>query len=50
MSENAIAIPTYDSVLRVIYLHQADHVTIVTVIHGSRDLTSIENKPWTGDK
>ena len=31
---------------RIIYLHQADHVYIVTVIHGSRDLTSIENKPW----
>ena len=31
---------------RIIYLHQADHVYIVTVIHGSRDLSGMENKPW----
>jgi len=31
---------------RIIYLHQIDHVYIVTVIHGSRDLTGMENKPW----
>jgi plasmid stabilization system protein ParE len=33
---------------RIIYLHQADHVYIVTVIHGSRDLSGMENKPWDG--
>lgn len=31
---------------RIIYLHQPDHVYIVAVMHGSRDLTGIENKPW----
>ena len=31
---------------RIIYLHQPDHVYIVTVIHGSRDLSGMENKPW----
>ena len=31
---------------RIIYLHQVDHVYIVTVLHGSRDLTGMENKPW----
>lgn len=31
---------------RIIYLHQTDHVYIVTVMHGSRDLSGIDNKPW----
>lgn len=34
---------------RIIYLHQADHIYIVTVIHGSRDLTGMENKLWNVD-
>ena len=31
---------------RIIYLHQGEHVYIITVIHGTRDLTSMDNKPW----
>jgi len=31
---------------RIIYLHQPDHVYIVTVIHGSRDLSGMGDKPW----
>ena len=31
---------------RVIYLIQPDQVNIVSVIHGSRDLTQQANKPW----
>ena len=80
MSENAIAIPTYGSVLwvnlyltpvisdlgrevpeakerkdvrelifqgyRIIYLRQPSFIYIVAVIHGSRDLSGMENKPW----
>ena len=30
---------------RIIYLHYPDHVYIVTVIHGSRDLNSMKNIP-----
>jgi plasmid stabilization system protein ParE len=31
---------------RIIYLHQADHIYIVTLIHGSRDLLGMDNMPW----
>ncbi len=31
---------------RIIYLYHADQIYIITVIHGSRDLSSMENKPW----
>ncbi len=31
---------------RIIYLTRPDQVFIVTIIHGSRNLTSKENKPW----
>ena len=31
---------------RIIYLVKTDHLYIVAVIHGSRDLTRIEHKPW----
>ncbi|MCF6250398.1 MAG: type II toxin-antitoxin system RelE/ParE family toxin [Methylococcaceae bacterium] len=31
---------------RIIYLRQSDHVYIVTVIHGSRDLSGMNDKPW----
>ena len=31
---------------RIIYLHQPEHIYIVAVMHGSRDLTGMENKPW----
>ena len=31
---------------RIIYLRQADLIYIVAVIHGSRDLSGMENKPW----
>lgn len=31
---------------RVIYLVAAEQVHILTVIHGSRDLTGQEKKPW----
>ena len=31
---------------RIIYLIRSDHVYIVTVIHGNRDLTQWETKPW----
>jgi plasmid stabilization system protein ParE len=31
---------------RIIYLNQPEHVYIVAVMHGSRDLTGMENKPW----
>lgn len=33
---------------RIIYLHQENHVYIVTVIHGSRDLSGMDDKPWDG--
>jgi len=31
---------------RIIYLIKSDHLYIVTIIHGSRDLTQLETKPW----
>jgi|SRR5690554_3702308 len=31
---------------RIIYLMEPDHLYIIAVIHGSRDLTRMENKPW----
>ncbi len=31
---------------RIIYLRQTGFVYIVAVIHGSRDLSGMENKPW----
>ena len=31
---------------RIIYLNQNNLVFILAVIHGSRDLASIEQKPW----
>ncbi len=31
---------------RIIYLVKSDRVYIVTVLHGSRDLTRQETKPW----
>ncbi len=34
---------------RIIYLHQPDHIYIVTVIHGNRDLSGMDNKPWDGE-
>ena len=35
---------------RIIYLAQSDTVSIITVIHGSRDLSDVEKKPWHGNK
>ena len=35
---------------RIIYLTQPDHVFIVTLIHGSRNLAGEEVKPWEVDK
>ena len=31
---------------RIMYLVKADYLYIVAVIHGSRDLTRMDNKPW----
>lgn len=31
---------------RIIYLIQPENITIITVIHGSRDLAGMEDKPW----
>ncbi len=31
---------------RVVYLHRAGTVFILTVVHGSRDLTQVTPKPW----
>jgi toxin ParE1/3/4 len=31
---------------RIIYLIQPKHITIITIIHGSRDLAGMEDKPW----
>ncbi len=31
---------------RIIYLIQTDNVSIITVIHGSRDLSNVEKQPW----
>ncbi len=31
---------------RIIYLVKTDYLYIVAVIHGSRDLTKLESKPW----
>lgn len=31
---------------RIIYLVKPDYLYIVAVVHGSRDLTRMENKPW----
>ena len=31
---------------RIIYLASHDGVFIVTIVHGSRDLERLENKPW----
>ncbi len=31
---------------RIIYLYQDDFIYIVTVMHGSRDLSGMEDKPW----
>lgn len=34
---------------RIIYRAAPDHLLIVTVLHGSRDLAGQEKKPWEGD-
>ena len=31
---------------RIMYLLQFDQIVILTVMHGSRDLNGMENKPW----
>jgi plasmid stabilization system protein ParE len=31
---------------RIMYLAKADHLYILAVIHGSRDLTRMDHKPW----
>ncbi len=31
---------------RIIYLRQSTRIYIVTVIHGSRDLSGMDDKPW----
>lgn len=31
---------------RILYSIEADHVLILAVMHGSRDLGGMENKPW----
>lgn len=31
---------------RIIYLVETEHLYVVAVVHGSRDLSKIENKPW----
>ncbi len=31
---------------RIIYWQQPNRIAIVTVIHGSRDLAGMDNKPW----
>ncbi len=31
---------------RIIYLRQTDFIYIVAVIHGSRDLPGMDDKPW----
>ena len=31
---------------RIIYLIRSDYIYIVTVVHGNRDLTQGETKPW----
>jgi toxin ParE1/3/4 len=31
---------------RIMYQLQAKHIFIVTVIHGSRDLSQLESSPW----
>lgn len=31
---------------RIIYLAKTNHLYIVAVVHGSRDVTKLENKPW----
>ncbi|GAA3909856.1 type II toxin-antitoxin system RelE/ParE family toxin [Litoribacillus peritrichatus] len=31
---------------RILYLIKADHLYIIAVIHGSRDLAKMEHKPW----
>ena len=31
---------------RIVYLLAPEHIFIVTIIHGSRDLTAQEPKPW----
>lgn len=31
---------------RIIYLVKSDYLYIVAVMHGSRDLTRADNKPW----
>ena len=34
---------------RIIYLRQSTHVYIITVSHGSRDLSGMKDKPWDID-
>ena len=31
---------------RIIYQTSADHLLVVTVLHGSRDLSATGNRPW----
>jgi toxin ParE1/3/4 len=31
---------------RIMYLYQPEHVCILAVIHGNRDLAGMEQKPW----
>ena len=31
---------------RIIYLRQSNYIYIVTVVHGSQDLSEMDKKPW----
>jgi len=33
---------------RIIYQTTADHLLVITVLHGSRDLNNPSNRPWEG--
>lgn len=35
---------------RIIYLTQTRNISIITVIHGSRNLSDTEKKPWNNDQ
>ncbi len=35
---------------RIIYLAQTRNISIITVIHGSRNLSDTERQPWSNDQ
>lgn len=42
--------PLFSQGYRIIYLIRINNIFIITIVHGSRNLSNIENQPWNNDQ